>query len=62
MNYSITTDPFTGSGTTGVVCIEHGRRFQGFELRDGFAAIARARIDKAVADHVAVCERLEARR
>jgi site-specific DNA-methyltransferase (adenine-specific) len=40
-------DPFTGSGTTGVVCIEHGRRFQGYELRDEYAAIARARIDTA---------------
>jgi DNA modification methylase len=42
-------DPFTGSGTTGVVCIEHGRRFHGIELRDEFAAIAQARIDKAAA-------------
>lgn len=40
-------DPFTGSGTTGVVCMEHGRRFQGIELREEYAAIARARIDKA---------------
>jgi len=40
-------DPFTGSGTTGVVCIEHGRRFQGYELREEYAAIARDRIGKA---------------
>jgi site-specific DNA-methyltransferase (adenine-specific) len=40
-------DPFTGSGTTGVVCIEHARRFQGIELREEYAAIARGRIDKA---------------
>lgn len=40
-------DPFTGSGTTGVVCMEHGRRFQGIELREEYAAIARARIDTA---------------
>ena len=40
-------DPFAGSGTTGVVCIEHGRRFQGIELREEYAAIARDRIDKA---------------
>jgi DNA modification methylase len=40
-------DPFTGSGTTGVVCIEHGRWFQGIELREEFAAIARDRIAKA---------------
>jgi DNA modification methylase len=37
-------DPFAGSGTTGVVCVEHGRRFHGIELRDEYAAIARARI------------------
>jgi DNA modification methylase len=40
-------DPFTGSGTTGVVCIEHGRRFHGIELREEYAAIARARIKAA---------------
>ena len=40
-------DPFTGSGTTGVVCMEHGRRFQGIELRPEFAEIARRRIDEA---------------
>lgn len=40
-------DPFTGSGTTGVVCIEHGRRFHGIELREEYAAIARDRIDTA---------------
>lgn len=40
-------DPFAGSGTTGVVCMKHGRRFQGIELRPKFAEIARRRIDKA---------------
>jgi len=40
-------DPFTGSGTTGVVCVETGRRFQGIELRPEFAEIARRRIDEA---------------
>jgi site-specific DNA-methyltransferase (adenine-specific) len=47
-------DPFTGSGTTGVVCIQHGRRFHGIELREEYAAIARDRIDEA--------QRLEAQR
>jgi len=36
-------DPFTGSGTTAVVCKETGRDFVGFELRESFAAIARKR-------------------
>lgn len=40
-------DPFTGSGTTGVVCINHGRRFHGIELREQYAAIARSRIETA---------------
>lgn len=39
-------DPFTGSGTTGVVCVESRRRFQGFELRKKFANIAKKRIEK----------------
>lgn len=43
----LVVDPFTGSGTTGVVCIERGRRFQGIELRDEYAAIARARVSGA---------------
>ena len=43
----LVVDPFTGSGTTGVVCIKHGRRFHGIELREEFAAIARARMEKA---------------
>ncbi len=37
-------DPFTGSGTTGVVCMQTGRRFRGIELRENYADIARARI------------------
>jgi len=28
-------------------CIEHGRQFQGYELREEYAAIARARINTA---------------
>jgi DNA modification methylase len=43
----LVVDPFMGSGTTGVVCIERGRRFHGIELREEYAAIAQARIDGA---------------
>jgi DNA modification methylase len=42
----LVVDPFAGSGTTGVVCIEHGRRFLGFELRDEFARAARRRLEQ----------------
>jgi site-specific DNA-methyltransferase (adenine-specific) len=48
----LVVDPFSGSGTTGVVCVQNGRRFHGFELREAFAAIARQRIDAATAGSV----------
>ena len=37
-------DPFTGSGTTAVVALRHGRRFIGTELNSGYADIAYNRI------------------
>ena len=37
-------DPFTGSGTTGVVACGHGRNFVGTELNPEYAAMARRRI------------------
>jgi DNA modification methylase len=40
-------DPFTGSGTTGEVCIQHGRRFVGCELNAEYIELAAARISKA---------------
>ena len=40
-------DPFCGSGTTGVACVQTGRRFIGIEIEEGYADIARARIAKA---------------
>ncbi len=39
-------DPFFGSGTTGVVCNELGRRCMGIELNEEFAALARERLLK----------------
>ena len=38
-------DPFTGSGTTGVVAVKHGRRFVGCELNPEYVAIAGRRIE-----------------
>ena len=40
-------DPFCGSGTTGIACVQTGRRFIGVEIDPGYADIARARIAKA---------------
>ena len=37
-------DPFFGSGTVGLVCQEHERRFVGIELRPEYIAIARKRL------------------
>ena len=39
-------DPFFGSGTTGVVCNEAGRRCTGIELSEEYAAMARERLLK----------------
>jgi hypothetical protein len=41
-------DPFCGSGTTGVACMQTGRNFIGIELDPGYADIARRRIADAV--------------
>ncbi len=40
-------DPFTGSGTTGVACIQTGRNFIGCEIDPGYAEIARRRCKEA---------------
>lgn len=47
----VTLDPFCGSGTTGVACMQTGRRFIGVEIDEGYAAIARRRISEA-ANHL----------
>ena len=40
-------DPFMGSGTTGVACVNSGRRFIGMEMDAGYFEIARERISQA---------------
>jgi len=40
----IVLDPFFGSGTVGVVCLELNRRFVGIELKPEYVEIARKRI------------------
>lgn len=41
---SVVLDPFLGSGTTGMVALQHGRGFVGIELKKEYAALARERI------------------
>jgi site-specific DNA-methyltransferase (adenine-specific) len=40
-------DPFAGSGSCGVACVETGRNFIGIELNPEYCEIARRRIDEA---------------
>ena len=40
-------DPFMGSGTTGVACVQTGRNFIGIEIDAGYCEIARKRIEEA---------------
>ena len=40
-------DPFMGSGTTGVACVQTGRNFIGCEIDPGYFAIAQKRISDA---------------
>ena len=42
-------DPFMGSGTTGVACVQTGRNFIGIEIDAGYCEIARKRIAEAEA-------------
>ena len=44
----IVLDPFNGSGTTGEVAIQNGRRYIGIELNAAYLELARARIDAAI--------------
>jgi DNA modification methylase len=45
----IVFDPFTGSGTTGVVSCRYGRKFIGVELVDKYQKMAQKRIDEVTA-------------
>ena len=45
-------DPFLGSGTTGVACVNTSRNFIGIEMDADYFTIASARIQKAQADAI----------
>lgn len=40
-------DPFMGSGTTGIVCVKHNRKFIGIELDESYYDVANKRIKSA---------------
>ena len=46
-NAKVILDPFMGSGTTGVACINTNRKFIGIEKDEGYFKIAQDRIQKA---------------
>lgn len=46
----VVLDPFNGSGTTGQVAIEHGRRYLGVELNPEYVELTRARLERIVSD------------
>lgn len=45
----VVLDPFMGSGTTGVACVNTRRNFIGIEIDSGYCAIANSRINKIAA-------------
>ena len=47
---ALVLDPFTGSASTGIACINTGRRFIGMELDDNYFAIAEQRIKTALVE------------
>ena len=46
----IVLDPFMGSGTTAIACINTNRKYIGFELDKHYCDIANERIQKALAE------------
>ena len=48
---NVILDPFMGSGTTGVACVNTNRNFIGYELDQDYFDIATKRINKAIEDH-----------
>ena len=44
---ALVLDPFSGAGTTGVVSVQHGRRYIGIELNPDYLEMSRKRIQLA---------------
>jgi DNA modification methylase len=49
---AVIVDPFMGSGTTGLACLELGRQFVGIELDKEYFDIAEKRLKEAVSEYV----------
>jgi len=47
LNSAIVLDPFMGSGTTGVACVQTGRNFIGCEISEDYFKVAQKRISEA---------------
>lgn len=47
----VVLDPFAGSGTTAVACLNLGRKFIGYEIDEKYFNIALERIDRATAEN-----------
>lgn len=45
-------DPFVGSGTTAVACLQTGRRFIGFEKEEKYIEICQKRLDGIITDEL----------
>ena len=45
---AVVLDTFMGSGTTAVACLRTGRNYIGFELDEGYLALAQRRIAETV--------------
>ena len=45
---TLVLDPFNGAGTTGVVAVQHGRRYIGIELNPEYLEMSRKRIQRTI--------------
>ena len=45
---SVVLDPFSGSGTTGMVALQHGRNYIGLDLNESYLDLAKKRIEDGV--------------
>lgn len=44
----VVLDPFMGTGSTGIACVNTGRNFIGIELDNNYFEIAKQRVEEAI--------------